>query len=76
MNDPNPVPPPHQPSNSTLATAGLGLPIGIVLVYIINQVMRHNGLEDLPVEVASAIGTIAGALIGLPFAGGRKADTV
>lgn len=63
-----------RPSTSTTVGATLGIPAGIVIVWIIKTFFLPPDLE-LPVEVASAIGAIVAQLVGLPFTGGRAVDT-
>lgn len=62
-----------KPSTSTVASAGLGIPIGIVVVSILK---RYAGLEDISVEEATAIGAICSFLTGYFFHGGRSETTV
>lgn len=64
-----------KPSVSSVASAGIGIPLGIVVVYVVNLVMEANSLEPLPSEVASAVGSIVSILSGYFFVGGRAVDT-
>lgn len=66
---------PLKPSVSTVASAGLGIPLGIILVYVVDQVLKAAGLEMLPSEVASALGSVVSILSGYFFVGGRAQDT-
>lgn len=65
-----------KPSTSTVANVAIGAPLGIVVVYVVNLILRANGMEDLPGEVAGAVGALVAGLAGLPFSGGRSQDTV
>lgn len=70
MSEDNPVPP-HQPSNSTFASVGIGVPVAIVLAWISHQFL----LVDVPGEVQAALGAIVSSVVGYFFQGGRRADT-
>lgn len=61
-----------KPSSSTVASAGIGVPAGIVVVWMIGE---FTGAE-MPVEVAAAVGSIVSFLVGYLFHGGRSDDTV
>lgn len=57
-------------SNSTLASAGLGVPVALILAWILNQFV---GVE-MPGEIQAASGAVISSIIGYFFAGGRKSD--
>lgn len=57
-----------KPSNSTIASAGLGLPVAIVTAWLAGQF----GL-DMTAEVQTAFGVIISTVIGYFFEGGKKA---
>lgn len=59
-----------KPSNSTIAGVGIGVPLAIIVGWII-------GLFGIvmPPEVQTALGAILSPLAGYFFIGGRKADT-
>jgi len=40
----------------------IGLPLAVVVVYIINAIIRAFGGEDLPVEVSTAVGSLVTTL--------------
>lgn len=63
-----------KPSSSTVASAGLGIPVSIILVWITDMVLQHFGLEKVPVEVATAGGAVCSFIIGYFFPGGRSDD--
>lgn len=65
------VPPPHQPSNSTFASVGIGVPVAIVVAWASREFLK----VDMPGEVQAALGAIISASIGYFFSGGRRADT-
>ena len=69
------LPDPIKPSVSSVASVGIGVPVGIIVVYVINLFMDHAGLDHLPPEVAAAAGSVVSFLVGLPFNGGRAQDT-
>ena len=60
------------PSASTLASAGLGIPVATVLSWVLNVT---TGVE-MPGPVEAAIGAIVSTLIGYFFTGGKHEDTV
>ncbi len=60
-----------KPSQSTVASVGIGVPAATVLAWAIQQ---FGGVE-VPGPVESAMGAIVGALIGYFFLGGQAADT-
>lgn len=68
------IPQQFKPSASTVASAGIGIPVSIILVWITNLVLRANGLEDVPVEVATAGGAVCSFVIGYFFEGGKSDD--
>lgn len=59
-----------KPSNSTVASVGIGIPLATILAWIIGQF----GIE-MPGEVQAAVGAVVSAAIGYFFIGGKAADT-
>lgn len=59
-----------KPSNSTVASVGIGVPLATIIAWVIGQF----GL-DMPGEVQAAVGAVISAIVGYFFVGGRKADT-
>lgn len=57
------------PSNSTLASAGLGLPAAIVIAWLAGQFQL-----DMGAEVQTALGVIISTLVGYFFEGGKRAQ--
>lgn len=60
-----------RPSNSTIASVGLGVPVATVAAWLVHQFV---GVE-VPGEVQAAVGAIVSALVGYFFTGGQAADT-
>lgn len=60
------------PSASTVASASLGVPIAIIVSWIVKQCYH----VDVPGEVQAAGGALISTLIGYVFNGGRNIDTV
>lgn len=60
-----------KPSNSTIASAALGIPVATVLSWLLNQFAA----VEVPGEVQAAIGAIVSAAIGYFFIGGKSVDT-
>lgn len=69
-NDPRPSQ--VAPSNSTIASVGIGLPVTVFIAWLFKQ---FAGI-DMPGEVQAAVAVIISAGSGYFFSGGRKADTV
>lgn len=61
-----------KPSSSSVSSAAIGVPLGIVVVWALHQ---FAGV-DMPAEVASAVGALVGALSGYFFYGGRSHETI
>jgi uncharacterized membrane protein YfcA len=61
-----------KPSTSTVSSAAIGVPLGIVVVWALHE---FAGV-DMPSEVAAATGSLVGALVGYFFYGGRSHETV
>jgi hypothetical protein len=61
-----------KPSTSTVASAGLGVPLGILVVYGL-ETFAHLVMPD---HVQIAIGSVVTILAGYFFSGGRSNDTV
>lgn len=59
------------PSNSTWASVGIGVPIALVLAWILNTTLK----VEMPGEVQAAAGAIISAIVGYFFQGGKKSDT-
>lgn len=60
------------PSNSTMASVGLGIPLATVLSWL-TDVAFHL---QMPGPVEAALGALASAAIGYFFNGGKHGDTV
>lgn len=61
-----------KPSTSTVVSGAIGIPLGIVVVWVIKILLPEN--LELPIEVASAIGSLVAAIVGLFGEGGRSDD--
>jgi uncharacterized membrane protein YfbV (UPF0208 family) len=59
-----------KPSNSTIAGVGIGVPLAIIVAWI----MGLYGIE-MPPEVQTALGAILSPIAGYFFVGGKKVDT-
>ncbi len=59
-----------QASPSTIASAGLGVPVATLVSWLVNV---FTGIE-VPGPVEAAFGAIVAALIGYFFIGGRRED--
>lgn len=59
-----------KPSNSTIASVGIGVPLATILAWIASQF----GI-DMPGEVQAAVGAVVSAAIGYLFIGGKAVDT-
>ena len=60
-----------KPSQSTVASVGIGVPVATILSWALNA---FAGVE-VPGPVESAFGVVVGALIGYFFLGGQAVDT-
>jgi len=58
------------PSNSTIASVALGVPVATVVAWLLQQ---FAGIA-VPGEVQAAIGAIISSVIGYFFLGGQHAD--
>jgi peptidoglycan/LPS O-acetylase OafA/YrhL len=79
MNSPDPVPSrlgaamqSVKPSTSTVASAGAGIPAGVVAVYILETYLTG----PLPDEVKMSVAALVAIAVGYFFSGGRSNDTV
>jgi len=61
-----------KPSSSTVASAAIGAPAGIVVVWMV----REFAGVDMPAEVAAAVGSIVSFVVGYFFYGGRSDETI
>jgi uncharacterized membrane protein YfbV (UPF0208 family) len=59
-----------KPSNSTIAGVGIGVPLAIIVAWILTLF----GVV-MPPEVQTALGAILSPIAGYFFIGGKKADT-
>jgi uncharacterized membrane-anchored protein len=59
-----------KPSTSTIASAGLGVPIATIISWILNQ---FAGV-DVPGPVEAALGAVVSTIIGYLFIGGKARD--
>lgn len=59
-----------RPSNSSLASLGVGIPMSTILVWVAGL----NGIV-VPGEVQAAFGAVIAALSGYFFTGGKHNDT-
>ncbi len=60
-----------KPSNSTLASFGLGAPLALIISWILNEFFS----VQVPGPVEAAMGALLSAGIGYFFNGGQSADT-
>lgn len=60
------------PSQSTLASVGIGIPLATVAAWLLNACCQI----DMPGEVQAAFGALISAGIGYFFNGGRERDTM
>lgn len=59
------------PSNSTVASVGIGIPVATLIAWILNQFASIQ----MPGEVQAALGALVSSSIGYFFIGGRRVDT-
>lgn len=59
------------PSQSTIASVGIGIPVATIFSWVLAQFAN----VPVPGEVQAAVGAVVSALIGYFFTGGRRADT-
>ena len=60
-----------KPSTSTIASAGLGVPVATIMSWIFNTFVG----VDVPGPVEAALGAVISTLIGYFFIGGKASDT-
>lgn len=58
------------PSSSTLASVGIGIPVAVIVVWLLNT---YSGVA-VPGEVQSAFGAVISAFVGYFFKGGQASD--
>lgn len=58
------------PSQSTVVSAAIGIPLGIIVVWVLGTFLHVS----VPGEVGSAIGSVLSTMIGLFGNGGRARD--
>jgi len=71
MNSPDPFPPnPATPSNSTIASVGIGIPLATIISWVVSL----TGVV-MPGPVEAALGAVISAAVGYFFLGGKKEHT-
>ena len=71
MNSPDPLPAnPATPSNSTIASVGIGIPLATIISWIVSL----TGAV-MPGPVEAALGAVISAAVGYFFLGGKKEHT-
>jgi len=60
-----------RPSNSTIASVGLGIPTATLIAWLLDVTIH----VQMPGEVQAAMGALISAIIGYAFLGGRHVDT-